>query len=92
MLNDVSGKNKMQGFRNAAVEFARDVKQSLLLQHDWATLLSVASLCVSLTGSCYVVAISPLASSHFAADSAKSQWADGKLKYAVSEFYETPNS
>ncbi|KAF8892585.1 hypothetical protein BD779DRAFT_1661291 [Infundibulicybe gibba] len=45
----------------AQVGFARDVKNSLLFQYDWAELLSAAPLALSLMGSCYVAATSPLA-------------------------------
>jgi hypothetical protein len=50
-----------QGNGKAQVAFARDVKNSLLFQYDWADLLSAAPLALSLMGSCYVAATSPLA-------------------------------
>jgi hypothetical protein len=50
-----------QGNGKAATAFAKDVKQSLLFQYDWAELLSAAPLCLSLMGSCYVAATSPKA-------------------------------
>lgn len=49
---------KRQGNGNAAVAFAKDVKQSLLFEYDWGDLLSAAPLCISLMGSCYVAATS----------------------------------
>jgi hypothetical protein len=48
-----------QGSGSAAVAFAKDVKQSLLFQYDWAELLSAAPLCLSMMGSCYVAATCP---------------------------------
>lgn len=50
-----------QGNGKAQVAFARDVKNSLLFQYDWGDLLSAAPLALSLMGSCYVAATSPLA-------------------------------
>lgn len=47
-----------QGAGNAAVAFAKDVKQSLLFRYDWSELLFAAPLCLSLMGSCYVAATS----------------------------------
>lgn len=41
---------------NAALAFAKDVKNSLLFKYDWSELLSAAPLCISLMGSCYVAA------------------------------------
>jgi hypothetical protein len=52
---------KKQGNGKAQIAFARDVKNSLLFQYDWAELLSAAPLALSLMGSCYVAASSPKA-------------------------------
>ena len=54
---------KKQGGGKAQIAFARDVKNSLLFQYDWGELLSAAPLALSLMGSCYVAAASPLACS-----------------------------
>ena len=65
-VNELANLQKMnnerimkQGGNNAAIAVAKDVKQSLLFQYDWAELLSAAPLCLSLMGSCYVAATSP---------------------------------
>ena len=50
-----------QGNGKPQVAFARDVKNSLLFQYDCGELLSAAPLALSLMGSCYVAATSPLA-------------------------------
>jgi hypothetical protein len=52
---------KKQGSGKAQIAFARDVKNSLLFQYDWAELLSAAPLALSLMGSCYVAASAPKA-------------------------------
>ena len=52
---------RKQGGGNAALAFAKDVKQSLLFKYDWSELLSAAPMCLALMGSCFVAATSPKA-------------------------------
>ncbi|KAF3940749.1 hypothetical protein ABW19_dt0206211 [Dactylella cylindrospora] len=61
---------KKQGNGKVQIAFAKDVKNSLLFQYDWAELLSAAPLALSLMGSCYVAATSPLAKGISLADAA----------------------
>jgi hypothetical protein len=60
-LADLEEKRRAQAGDQAALTFAKDVKQSLMFQYDWGELLSAAPLCISLMGSCYVAATSPKA-------------------------------
>lgn len=52
---------RKQGNGKAQLAFAKDVKQSLLFQFDWADLLSAAPLALASMGSCYIAATSPKA-------------------------------
>lgn len=46
----------MNGEKNPAITFMKDVKNSLLFKYDWARMLSAAPLSMSLMGACYLAA------------------------------------
>lgn len=65
---------------DAATNFAKDVKNSLLFRYHWGKYLSSAPLCVSLMGSCYAVAAYPGAQG-MSIDGANVNWSGTRLQY-----------